>query len=250
MKKIKLIVWVMTAIMSTPSFADNKLQIILKLDDISVKKNTCRFFPTLDYLKERKIKAGLGVIADRLDETTQPTLAPYLNAMADDGTLLFEVWHHGLDHKRPEFKDTDYSYQKTHFDEAHNIVKDKTGIEMKTFGTPYNNSDTITNRVFFESGGYKVFLFPSITPKNKKGALFLKNRVNMEKATGEPDFDFFVENYNKNKSKFKDYMIIQGHPNNWDTKKIETLGKIIDYLKTENVEFTTPYEYYLSQTKK
>jgi hypothetical protein len=58
-----------------------------------------------------------------------------------------------------------------------------------------------------------------------------------------PEFDFFVNNYNKSKDRFKDYMTLQGHPNQWSADKIDQFGKIVDFLISEGCEFVLPYEY-------
>jgi len=85
---------------ANPTFSAPK--IILKLDDLSVKNGICPCIPTFDYLMNKQIKAGFGAIANRFDNTTLNTLQPYLNANNENGEPLFEIWHHGLDHVKPE----------------------------------------------------------------------------------------------------------------------------------------------------
>ena len=48
--------------------------IILKLDDLGVKKSKCEAAPTLDYLTSKQVKAGLGFIANKNDSTALATL--------------------------------------------------------------------------------------------------------------------------------------------------------------------------------
>ena len=48
--------------------------IILKLDDLGVKKSKCEAAPTLDYLTRKQVKAGLGFIANKNDSTALATL--------------------------------------------------------------------------------------------------------------------------------------------------------------------------------
>ena len=222
-------------------------KIILKLDDLSVKNGVCQCAPVLDYLIQKKLKAGLGIIAIRNDETVLKTLTPYLKATNSNNEPLFEIWHHGLDHIRPEFQGTGYDYQKSHFDDADKLIKKLLGIQMHTFGSPYNATDSVTEKVFSENPNYKVFMFSSLKKHAKGDFLYLDHRVNMENGTGKPEFDYFVENYNKSKSNYPDYMILQGHPNLWTPEKIEQFKKIIDFLISEGCEFVTPYQYYLSK---
>lgn len=225
-------------------------KIILKLDDLFVKEGICACAPTFDYLIQKKIKAGFGAIANRSDSTALATLTPYLNATNTKGEKLFEIWHHGFDHVRPEFSGTGYEYQKAHFEEADKLLKKLFGFQMHSFGTPFNGSDSVTNQVVSENPGYKVFMFSRIKPNVANGIMYLDNRVNMENGTGNPEFDFFKENYNINKDQYTDYMILQGHPNMWTPEKLAQFRKIIDFLITEGCEFVLPFEYYQSQTTK
>ena len=219
-----------------------RLKIILKLDDLFVKEGVCSCLPTFQLLKRKQIKAGFGIIPNRCDSTISETLRAYLNAKNEKGEPLFEIWHHGWDHVRPEFKGTDYAYQKSHFERADKVVKELTGIQMRSFGTPFNASDSITNRVVSENTAYKVFMFSNVVPESENGIKYLGNRTNMEKGTGNPDFNYFIENYFTNKEKFSDYMILQAHPNNWTADKLNEFERILDFLLKENCEFIVPIE--------
>ena len=221
---------------------EQKLKIILKLDDLFVKEGVCDCLPTFEILKKKQIKAGFGIIPSRCDTTLFITLNPYLEAKNNKGEPLFEIWHHGWDHVRPEFKGTDYGYQKAHFEQADKKVNELLGIQMHTFGTPFNAGDSITNRVISENSEYKIFMFSNVIPGHSNNIKYLANRTNMEKGTGNPEFSFFVENYQKNKEKFSDYMILQAHPNNWTTEKLNEFENIIDFLISENCEFILPIE--------
>jgi len=229
------------------SFAAPK--IILKFDDLKVNKNlSCPSIPTMEFLLQKKIKAGFGVIANQIDATALNELCPYLNATDSVGNNFFEFWHHGLDHVQPEFFGTSYAYQKLHFDSASHLIKNFLGIQMHTFGTPFNASDEVTNAVVSEDINYKVFIFSSVNTLASSGILNLNNRVNIENGTGIPDFNYFVTNYNAKKNIYKDYMVLQGHPNYWPAFKIEQLNKIIEFLISEGCEFVLPYDYYRSLT--
>jgi peptidoglycan/xylan/chitin deacetylase (PgdA/CDA1 family) len=219
-------------------------KIILKLDDLQVKNSICQFIPVLDYLSQNQIKAGLGAIAARFDNTALNILKPYLDATNSKGDKLFEVWHHGLDHIKPEFTGTPYSYQKDHFEKADQLMKNALGVQMHSFGTPYNADDSTTKKVISEYSDYKIFMFAGISPDASTGIINLDNRVNMENGTGNPEFGFFVNNYNKYRGKYTDYMILQGHPNKWSAEKIDQFKQIVDFLLSQGCEFVLPYEYY------
>jgi hypothetical protein len=72
----------------------------------------------------------------------------------------------------------------------------------------------------------------------------MNNRVNLEKGTGNPEFETFKSSYDQNKDKFKDYFVLQGHPNGWTPEKLEQFKLVVDFLIAEGCEFVTPYEYY------
>lgn len=245
MKTKPILITCLGLMLSAFSFAAPK--IILKLDDLSVKNGVCGFAPTMDYLVQKQLKAGLGIIADRNDRTALKTLKPYLRATNLKGEKLIEIWHHGLDHSKTEFKDSTYEDQKLHFELADKQIRKLLGIQMHTFGTPYNASDSVTNKVISGNPNYKVFMLASQKPVLPNGILYLDNRVNMENGTGNPEFSFFMANYTKLKGKYTDYMVLQGHPNMWSPERIEQFKKIADFLISEGCEFVLPFEYYQSQ---
>lgn len=219
-------------------------KIVLKLDDVSAKQGVCLCTPTMDYLLKMHLKAGFGVIASRFDDTALAVFTPYLNATNERGEKLFEFWHHGFDHVKPEFKETSYAYQKEHFEKADQLIKKYLGIQMHTFGSPYNGSDSVTDRVIAENPNYKVFMFCSLKNKTKKGMMYADHRVNMENGTGIPEFEYFKTNYDAAINKFPDYMILQGHPNHWTAEKQLQFKMIIDFLMAQGCTFVTPYDLY------
>lgn len=241
--KLFILIFALSIVANTQTKAATK--IILKLDDLSVTNNECDALPVLNYLMQKQIKASFGVIAERCDATILPVLSPYIEATDTKGDSIFEIWHHGLDHVNPEFDGTGYDYQKSHFDEANDIILQLLGIQMHSFGSPYNATDATTNTVISENSNYKVLMFADVTPSTSTGIINLTKRVNIENGTGNVDYDYFTENYYAKKDNYTDYMILQGHPNSWTDNKINEFAQIIDFLIAEGCEFVNPYEYYL-----
>lgn len=222
-----------------------KLKVILKFDDIRVKEYKCAATPVMEFLIQKQVKCSYGVIAKDLDNTTKETLEKYINAKNSKGENLVEIWHHGYDHVKGEFLGSGYEHQKKHFDDASKIVKDLLGIQMRSFGTPFNQSDSVTYKVFGEDPNYKVFMYDrKVKSDPKKGTL--NNIFVIEKGTGNIDFETFKSDYESKNGKYSDYVVLQAHPNGWQSDKIEQLNKIIEFLKEKNCEFVLPYEYYLS----
>lgn len=248
---------VLALVLGIPLYSQPK--IILKLDDLEAKGsafNAC--IPTLDYLAANKIKSGWGVMRmDDISESQIAMLKTFMGKTATNGEALFEIWHHGLDHSRDnpsgtwEFSGTSYAFQKLHFDSASGILKNKLGITVRTFGAPYNHIDTTFLKVMSEDSNMKVLLFGKPAPSKESGILNLDHRVNMERATGDVNHDFFVSNYNASKNKFTDYIVLQGHPPKWTSDSLRNeFKKIIAFLNFEGCEFVTPYGYFRLTNKK
>lgn len=144
-----------------------------------------------------------------------------------------------------EFSGTPYTYQKAHLDSSTRVIMSKLGIRMHTFGAPYNQIDTTFIRVFSEDTSYKVLLFGQLSPAAGSNQVNLKNRVNIESATGVPDYATFISDYTAKKGTFTDYMVMQGHAYAWTTDAKQTeFRKIVNYLLADSVLFSTPSEYY------
>ena len=120
-------------------------RIFIKLDDLYAQDGTYTGKAAMDYLIEKKIKFSYGIIANRLDNTSLASLAPYMNAVDANGDKLLEIWNHGLEHTCTEYSGTSYAYQKFHFDESARLVQKYLGIQMHSFGSPCNANDSITN---------------------------------------------------------------------------------------------------------
>ncbi|MEI8086554.1 MAG: T9SS type A sorting domain-containing protein [Paludibacter sp.] len=233
----------------------NTLKIILKLDDLGVLNSVFAAAPVWDYLSANKIKWGAGAIANRFDNSSSAVLSPYLNTVNEVGDTLIEVWNHGYDHSSNsstgiyEFSGASYADQKLHFENATAAIKTYLGVQMHSFGTPYNASDAITNTVIGENSNYKVMMFSDVKSVTN-GITYLDNRVNMESATGNPEYSYFVTNYYANKNTYSNYMILQGHPNYYlsGSSNLEQLKLIVQFLISEGVEFVRPYDYYRSLT--
>jgi len=241
-------------VLISTAFAQPK--IMLKLDDIGVKNNQCKATPVIEILTSRKIKAGLGVIAANLDSTALNVFTPYLKATDAHGNKLIEIWHHGLTHtnnnppnNNPEFKGTSLQFQQEHFNKADKLVLERLGVQMHSFGSPYNAADDNTNRVVAANPNYKVFMLSPNKDAETDGVANYNHRVMMEISTGMVNYDSFVADYQKLKGKYPDYMVLQGHPNQWDTDRITEFNKILDFLVAQKCEFVLPYDYYLATHK-
>ncbi|MFD1257278.1 DUF2334 domain-containing protein [Mucilaginibacter terrae] len=219
--------------------------IILKLDDFGSDNSINVAATTLNYLKQNNIKTALGVIADRLSADAV-VYDQYINAKNTAGEKLFEIWHHGLLHNDLgggvyEFKGTTYAYQKNNFEMANQKVLSSLGVQMHSFGAPYNRNDAVTNQVIGENASYKVTMFTN--PQPVSPLLSLNNKLEMESSAGVIDSVGFMTQYMANKSTYA-YMVIQGHPNQWNATEKATFINLMEFLVAENCRFILPYDYY------
>lgn len=215
-------------------------KVILKLDDLSVKNHICSCASVMDVLKRRGISASFGVIMQRCDTTLQSFLRPYMQAKDAEGNRLFEFWHHGYDHKRPEFGGASYEHQKRHFELADSLGKAMLGVELTIFGAPFNQVDSLTARVIQENGNYRYVFFANERLFQGADVCVLNNRINMEDGTGKVDYKYFLKNYKAGGAVEKPYIVLQGHPNQWDEQRIKEFVQIIEFLQKEGCEFVLP----------
>jgi hypothetical protein len=223
--------------------------IILKLDDLRADpSNRARFQRVADIIGKKKIKASFGIIAiGYLDDGTKQSLYDWTKQLAARGDI--EFWHHGLDHTRDpdggwaEFANRDLAYQTEHLKTPEDLLKDKCGITLRSFGAPFNANDTTTVEAMKAVPDIRVWMFPDTAAAPQ---LLLTNRVDMETATGVLDAPYFIGNYDQASS--ARYMVLQGHPPFWDDSEMASFEQIVTFLLDRGVTFMTPYEYYRQVT--
>ncbi len=221
--------------------------VILKLDDLRYNPSHLKGVPSgwinvYNYLNEQDIHAGFGIIASASVEPSEAHIE-FIQELVSNG---HELWHHGWDHRRAgewgEFCGHSYQRQKSHFERALTHVKATYGVTMQSFGTPYNCSDESLTRVFEEQSQVKVLMFAD-DPK-PANALSLDRWVNIEAQTGQPNFEYFIDQFQENQN--RDYYVLQAHPKNWNkgSDSLREFKKIITFLRDRKHRFMTPYEYY------
>lgn len=246
---MKHVVFLLLVIFSANTFGGNP-KIILKLDDYKVQRGSCRGIEVLTYLKEKNVKASFGVIASYCDQTSKAVFNDLLNARNQRGEKLFEVWNHGYDHIKPEFKETAFEYQKQHFLKADSLICSNLGLQPTTFGAPYNANDSNTLKVLALIPRYKTLFFSQVAPPSGSGVLNLTNRVNLEIKTGVPDSAAFVTAYLASKEKLSGYIVLQAHPPHFTPDAFVQFQKVIEFLLREGCEFVLPDDYYRSLNRK
>ena len=228
--------------------------VILKFDDLRATTSKTgvhwKFQRLADYLAERKMKAGFGVIANSLETAGDATIA-WIKERAIENGGLFEFWHHGYDHGMgfdlngtrciAEFSGPPYEYQSEHFAKACTLLREKTGLTFRTFGSAGNATDANGLRVLEEHPEVKVWFFAD--PKVTTTKCVLKRVLNLEHAVGRVSCDTFLTKYRWQRGK-NEYLALQAHPGMWSDESYAEFQKIVDLLAADKWEFTTAYEYY------
>jgi hypothetical protein len=244
--------------------------IILKLDDLRQHYGG-RVHPgwqrVADYLAEKKIKAGFGVICDTL-EKAQPKYVEWIRSRHDSGQI--EFWFHGLDHKvheedgkkYNEFVHRSYEEQKQRLEQSQKLAREKLGFVFHAFGPPggvgNGSFDENTLRVMVENPQMHVMLYPA--PLNAPHAspltvlarkmmaesggkfviLDILWQVRLERPLFKPNFDAFVRGYAKYPN--RPYFMLQGHPAAWSDEGFAEFKRIVDFLVDQKAVFMTPTE--------
>ena len=221
--------------------------VIIKADDVRFDKDNVispRWQRFIDYIQNKKIKAGLGIIGDSFEKGNEE----YYSLLKDIHKRGYiEFWNHGYDHRSNytdenrtstywEFQNTSYDRQLEHITKTQELAKVKLGITLHTFGAPHNHVDENTLKALEEIDELKVWLYgnPSFSKLN------LGYTVRTEFPTHNPHYDKFVENYKSDLRCF----VLQVHPNSWGDERFVQFEKIIEFLTGKGVTFVKPYDYY------
>lgn len=197
----------------------------------------------IDYIENRNLKAGIGIIGHSIELGTEECFSS-IRAYHNQGNI--EFWNHGYSHyynyapdpndRIWEFRNTSYEEQYEHLMMTQDLAKTHIGIILRSFGAPRNATDANTKLALDEVDDLKVWLWGHYGTN----MLPLFYRFYIEPATGYPDYEIFLENYDPD----LEYIVLQIHPRYWDTERYNEFDQIIDHMNQENVIFVTPFEYY------
>lgn len=220
---------------------EGKHIIILRLDDLQ-SKTTGAFEWVLNTALEKNVKVSFGVIGDNLEDSA--CNQRFIDFMKYTDSLGMEIWHHGYIHTNTEYKGSSYEKQLESFKRTYELMEQKCGISMHTFGPPYNVSDNTTIKMITENfPGINVFM--SVTDSdNLASQTKLNDRIIIESTTGIIDYEKFETSYESAVAKNRKCSVILGHPAQWNETSRQYFLDIIDFLKARDCVFMTPYEYY------
>ncbi|GAT33594.1 peptidoglycan/xylan/chitin deacetylase, PgdA/CDA1 family [Terrimicrobium sacchariphilum] len=221
--------------------------VILKLDDVT--NGTPQWKRTLDYLKSKNIKSSAGIICNSLESGKQ-AYYDWLKEVQQSGVV--EFWLHGYDHKQWkeegkdvwEFSGPSYEQQKEHIAKSQQLARQILGAPFAAFGAPFNKTDEATVKALAEDPDIKIVLYG-----NTKDAAALPGKLILDRTEMNIEAPLFLPNSQKVKHDYevmagtRDCFVIQGHPNQWTDERFAEFQKLVEYLQSQGVVFTTPTEY-------
>ena len=230
--------------------------VVLKLDDLWFEDGLVHpgWVRVIDFLNEENIKGTIGIVGNSLEVDNES----YITWIKDRYNEGHEIWHHGFCHCRHkdgeieirEFRGKGLEEQCESIANTQQLVQDKLGITLHSFGAPYNSTDESTAIALSRIPDIKVWMYKDTELPTEKFLLNRIKEVNIEYPVHNPDFEQFKAGYKENRS--EPVLVIQGHPRSWtkDRSRFDNFKKIVYFLKKQKVQFITPYEYYQLQTKK
>ena len=219
--------------------------VILKADDLKFQNNLIsnKWESFIDYILENELSCGIGIIGSSLEDGNA-NYHNYIKSLINSNYI--EIWNHGYEHivgakylngeYFSEFKNTSYEFQKSALLKTQDLCKKYLNFTPIAFGAPGNAIDEITSEVVNENSDLKIWFYG----RENSNKMVIQRDSEIEFPYGNPNYSSFINNYKLEAN----LLTLQIHPNMWDKYKFEEFIKIIEYLKSQNVTFITPSEYY------
>ena len=216
--------------------------IMLKLDDVTRNGAHAqlpvseRWQRCVDFLQQAQVKASLGIIGSSLEEDAPPYFA-WIKGLSQSGRI--EFWNHCYEDRAGRFQGTSLEDQKTALEKTQRLAREKLGITLRAFGVHWSAVDATTDAALAGIPEIKVWFFGPAHPRG--GQVSLQRTINLEEPT-------FVPNYAKVKIAYEQgyrlpYLVLQGHPNQWDENRFADFVRIVKYLQAQGCLFMTVSEY-------
>ena len=200
-----------------------------------------------DFLNEEKIKANYGIISETLNDDC-PAYIAWLKERAASG--MIEFWNHGYYNRFPsenpsakigEYLNRPVEQQAESLKKSQELVKEKTGIEMKAFGPHAIQPDANFYPALATRPEIQVVFFYGPPKDVKTGKILIERRAELESPIFKPNPAQLKEKWEKLKS--FDYLAVQGHPNTWGDAEFANFKEYIKFLKEQGCRFVTVSEF-------
>ena len=226
--------------------------VILKADDLG--HQPADSWPNwLAYMDEmlghRRLKVALGAIGQRISLPPEEIRA---QIKAWHATGLVELFSHGYNHgyypppanKKAlpegttyEFQGRPHDEQLEHLQRTQQIVRDNYGIQMRSFGAPFNKWDENTVQALHDLGQIDVWM---MGPRQSDLFLLSRGGGEIEDADGVPSLATYLDTHDP----ARPVVVLQHHPylapfwNGWGD-----FQAIMDRIQEDGGTFILPGEY-------
>ena len=250
--KSLLLLIAFTTCLPAAELGKNKQVVLLKLDDVVASRIgkgpvSARWQRTADFLKASNIKGSFGVICESLEKDNPPYFQ-WIKDLQNAG--LIEIWMHGYHMKKAdepgEFDHGSAAEQREILAKAERLAQEKLGFSLPAFGPHWTATTDATDEALEGVPEVAIWLYGPSKPKFFT-RLSIERVMALENPTFVPDPVKFKSFYEKAAAN-REVLVLQGHPDQWDEKRWTGFVEIVEFLKSKNVEFSTPSEY-LKRTK-
>src|SRR5262245_5055530 len=227
--------------------ATRRQVILLKLDDLIAEPSgsapvSARWLRVAGYLAANRIKGSFGLICESLEKDN----AGYFRWLKDiERGGVIELWLHGYHLKEAdepgEFDHGTSGEQRAILEKSERLAKEKLGFTLPAFGPHWSTTTEATDEALEAVAEIKIWLYGPFRPKHF-ARLSLPRVMTLENPIFVPDASKFIETYEKVAAP-REFLVLQGHPDQWDDTRWASFLQIIDFLKSRQVVFMTPSEY-------
>ena len=204
--------------------------IILKMDDFAGIKSSKAQKRLNRFVYKEKIKVNWGIIGEWLTNFRKRKINDALKALKSGHYAFF---NHGYTHVMNEFRLLSLEEQIEHLKMTQKITKERLGIKLVTFAAPCNALNENTLTAVESIPDFQFWLFGDVNFSKTNFVCELK----IEDPFPTPNFEKFVMNFKNNSSSI---LVLECHPNAWNSDNFDEFKKIIHFLKQNNCEFIFP----------
>jgi hypothetical protein len=220
--------------------------VVLKLDDLRYVEGgpvSGRWDAFASLVLEKQIPASIGIIGNSLELGSEDYFE-WIRQKHESG--FFEFWNHGYEHSRIlqdgqeiyEFSGSPLLDQVSTLKKTQDLAREELGIELVTFGAPYNRIDEQTAAALEEFPEIRIWLYGRAGEGTTKTVLSRTPAVGIEYPVHWPVFYHFWNNYYFRS--LAPVITLQGHPNSWSESRLREFEMIVDYLQRIGVPVIKP----------
>lgn len=209
-----------------------KYRIIFKFDDLADCKN--KVLKLDKYIRRENLKACWGIIGKSMENPE----SSYIEFVKNNNLKNYHFFNHGYFHLAApdyEFFNRTKDEQERLIRKTQDIVFEKTGIVLSSFGAPCNHIDENTKLAIDNIPDIKYWFYGL---EDFQG-LNIQRFADMEKGVGNPDFCYFLDSMGKLKNN-NNIIALQGHPYMWGAEQEYNFHLIVQFLKKMGCEFIFP----------